>query len=171
MSRLFALLLVALPAFAQQPARDHPITIDDYATLAAITELAVSPDGKHVAYCEARWDTADDLRKTDLWVVPTDGKGKPTRLTGDRANDRHPKWSADGKAIYVLGNRKREAETKPPHDGKTQIWRVPLDGGEPRALTRVAGGVAAFDYAPKAGTLFYSVNTSVTDQDDFTHLR
>jgi dipeptidyl aminopeptidase/acylaminoacyl peptidase len=171
MLRLLALLLLALPALAQQPARDHAITIDDYATLAAITELAVSPDGKHVAYCEARWDTADDLRKTDLWVVATDGKGKPTRLTSDRANDRHPKWSADGKAIYVLGNRKREGETKPPHDGKTQVWRVPLDGGAPRAVTRVEGGVAGFDYAPKAGTLFYSVNTSVTDQDEFTHLR
>jgi Tol biopolymer transport system component len=73
-----------------------------------IRELAVSPDGKFVAYTEARWDKSDDLQKTDLWVVASDGNGKPTRLTGDWANDRHPKWSHDGKAIYMLGNRKRE---------------------------------------------------------------
>jgi acylaminoacyl-peptidase len=169
---LFLLLLAALPAAAQPPAvRDHDITIDDYATLATIRELAVSPDGKHVAYTEARWDKADDLSKTDLWVVSTDGKGKPTRLTGDRANDRRPKWSADGKAIYVLGNRKREAETKPPYDGKPQVWRVPLDGGDPRAVTKVEGGVTGFDYSPKADMLFYSVDASATDKDDFTDLR
>jgi acylaminoacyl-peptidase len=168
----FVLLVLAVPAAAQPPAiRDHAITLDDYATLAAITELAVSPDGKHVAYCEARWDKAVDQRKADLWVVATDGKGKPTRLTGDRANERHPRWSADGKAVYVLANRKREAETKPPYDGKTQVWRVPLDGGEPRAVTRVEGGVTGFDYAPKADVLFYSTDSSATDNDDFTSLR
>jgi dipeptidyl aminopeptidase/acylaminoacyl peptidase len=171
MSRtLFLLLTLALPAFAQ-PIRDHAITVDDYATIATITELAVSPDGKHVAYCEARWDTADDSRKTDLWVVATDGKGKPTRLTGERANDRHPKWSHDGKAIYVLGNRKHDGETKPPYDSKSQVWRVPLDGGEPRAVTRVESGIVEYDYAPQADSLFYSVDASATDSDEFTHLR
>lgn len=169
---LFVLLLLAVPATAQpQAVRDHAITLDDYATLALITELAVSPDGKQVAYCEARWDKADDQRKADLWVVATDGKGKPRRLTGDRANERHPRWSADGKAVYVLANRKREAETKPPYDGKTQVWRVPLDGGSPRAVTRVEGGVTGFDYAPKADVLFYLTDTSTTDNDDFTSLR
>ena len=171
MTRLLLVLLVCAAPAVAEPARDHDITIDDYGTLATITELAVSPDGKHVAYCEARWDTADDSRKTDLWVVSTDGKGKPTRLTGDRANDRHPKWSADGKAIYFVGNRKREAEKKPPYDGTTQVWRIPLDGGDPRAVTRVGGGVAEYDYAPQADVVFYAVDASATDTDQFTSLR
>jgi dipeptidyl aminopeptidase/acylaminoacyl peptidase len=162
----FVLLVLAVPAAAQPPAvRDHAITLDDYATLAAITELAVSPDGKHVAYCEARWDKADDQRKADLWVVATDGKGKPTRLTGERANDRHPRWSRDGKAVYVLGNRKREAEPKPPYNGTTQVWRVPVDGGDPRAVTRVEGGIAGYDYAPEGDVLYYAVDASETDKD------
>jgi dipeptidyl aminopeptidase/acylaminoacyl peptidase len=170
MLRILFALLFTFPAFAE-PARTHDITIDDYGTLATIRELAVSPDGKFVAYTEARWDKADDLQKTDLWVVATDGKGKPTRLTGDRENDRHPKWSRDGKAIYVLGNRKREAETKPPYDGKTQVWRVPLDGGSVQPVAKVEGGVAGFDYAPKADALFYSVDATATDNDEFTALR
>ena len=69
---LFVLLALALPA-AAEPARDHAITLDDYATLATITELAVSPDGKHVAYCEARWDT----RPTTA-ARPTCGSSPPT---------------------------------------------------------------------------------------------
>jgi dipeptidyl aminopeptidase/acylaminoacyl peptidase len=172
MSRCLVLFLVALPAFAQ-PARTHDITLEDYGTLATIRELAVSPDGKFVAYTEARWDKADDLSKTDLWVVATDGKSKPTRLTGDRANDRHPKWSHDGKAIYVLGNRKSVT------DGKTQVFSVsaacgvalPALPATPQAVTKVEGGITGFDYAPKTDALYYTIDATATDNDEFSKLR
>src|SRR5262245_21866837 len=85
----------------------HEVTIEDYFSIAAVTDLAVSPDGKHVAYCEARWDKKANNRKSDLWVVATDGKSKPVRLTSDRANERNPHWAADGKSIIVRANRKR----------------------------------------------------------------
>src|SRR5262245_47067971 len=88
---LIALILIATPACAAE--RTHDITPADYFSLATITEIAVSPDGKHVAYALATWDKADDLRKSDLWLAATDGQGKPRRLTFDRANDQHPKWS------------------------------------------------------------------------------
>ena len=47
----FAFLLVlflALPAFAAEPT--HTVVPADYASISTITEIAVSPDGKHVAY-------------------------------------------------------------------------------------------------------------------------
>jgi dipeptidyl aminopeptidase/acylaminoacyl peptidase len=163
---------LAVPLAAQPAAvRDRAITVDDYATLAAITQFAVSPDGTHVAYCEGRWDRAEDNRRTDLWVVSADGKGKPRRLTGERANDREPKWAADGKSVFVLANRKRAGETKAPYDGTAQVWRVALDGSDPKPVTRVAGGVAGYDYAPKADVVFYATDTSATDDDSFTKLR
>jgi len=76
------LAVLAGPAVGQ-PARTHDITPKDYFTLATITEFAISHDGKTVAYTEGRWDKADDTRKTDLWIVATEGKGniKPRRLT------------------------------------------------------------------------------------------
>ena len=152
----------------------HDITIDDYGTLATIRELAVSLDGKFVAYNEYPpvGTSVDDLSKTDLWVVATDGKGKPTRLTGDRANDRHPKWSLDGKAIYVLGNRKREAETKPPYDGNTQVWMCapPLAATRQRSQRSKAVSLASTT-SPKADALFYSVDNHATDNDEFTAVR
>ena len=97
-----------------------------------ITELAVSPDGKHVAYCEGRWDKADDDRKTDLWVVATDGKGKPRRLTGDRANDRHPKWSADGKTRL----RPRQPQARGREEAALRRHDAGLAGRRSTAATR-----------------------------------
>src|SRR5437899_1800853 len=86
-----------------------------------------------------QWPTDD--RKTDLWIVPTEGSAQ--RLTSERANDRSPQWDPDGQLIYFLGNRKREGEKRPPYDGKTQVWRIPVTGGTPEAVTRVEGGVDA----------------------------
>jgi dipeptidyl aminopeptidase/acylaminoacyl peptidase len=173
MRRFSALVLfVALGGSAvAQPQRTHDITPDDYASVNLITEIAVSPDGKQVAYCLATWDKKADNRKTDLWVVDTDGKGKPKQLTKDRGNDRHPKWSADGKSVYVLANRQKAKAKAPPLDGKTQVWKVALAGGEPVAVTQVKGGVVSFDYAPKADAIFYSVDATTTDEDDFAAIR
>jgi dipeptidyl aminopeptidase/acylaminoacyl peptidase len=173
MSRPFA-VVAALVFAGVSPAQDRPraVTPDDYASIATITEIAVSHQGKHVAYCEARWDAATDGRKTDLWVVATHGRNSPHRLTFDGANVRHPKWSADGSYVYVLANLKRAAETAPPYDGKTQVWRIPAEGGEPFAVTRVPGGVAGYDLAPKgSGGVFYTVDATATDDDSFTKLR
>src|ERR1051326_8758466 len=163
-------LLAAAPAFAAE--RTHDVTPDDYFTLATITEIAVAPDGKHVAYAQATWDKGDESRKTDLWAVATDGKSPPRRLTFDRGNEKHPKWSADGKTIYFLGSRKRANETKPPYDGKPQVWSIRSDGdGEPRAITRAEAGVTEFDYASQAGAIYYTVDTSANDHDEFSSLR
>lgn len=169
---LFLSLCLSSPLFAQDVARTHDVTPEDYFSLNTILEIAVSPDGKQVAYVLAVWDKAEDNRKSDLWVIGTDGKGKPTKLTFDRANDRHPKWSADGKSIYFLGNRKRASETKPPYDGTTQVWRVSADGtGEVKAITREAGGVSGYDYAAKADAVFFSKDKEHADQDEFAKLR
>jgi dipeptidyl aminopeptidase/acylaminoacyl peptidase len=162
--------------------RTHDITTDDYFSLASIAEVAVSPDGKYVAYGQTSWDKSDDGRKTDLWIVAANGQTPPRRLTFDRANDRHFRWGASGDVIYFLGNRKRAAETKPPYDGSAQVWSIQLvptkadshegpQGLQPQAVTRVEGGVTGYDYASSAGAIFYSTDTTATTNDDFAHLR
>ncbi|CAN5623378.1 hypothetical protein BH11PLA2_BH11PLA2_35300 [soil metagenome] len=169
MRSLLAVLFTAFTVLAAE--RTHTVVPADYFTLATITEVAVSPDGKHVAYAEARWDKADDQRKGDLWVLATDGKSKPVKLTFDRTNDHKLKWSADSGTIYFLSNRKRAAETKAPYDGKTQVWSIPVTGGSPRAVTSVDGGITGYDLAAKANALVYSTDTKASDDDAFAKLR
>jgi dipeptidyl aminopeptidase/acylaminoacyl peptidase len=165
MRRIFvAFLFVAVVGrlSAAPPERTHDITPADYASVNLITEIALSPDGKQVAYVLATWDKKTDRRNMQLWVVDTDGKGKPKQLTNDNAGDSHPKWNADGKSIYTLA--KRGAKAKP------QVWKVPLDG-KPEAVTAVKDGVVAYDYAPKADTVYYTIDATATDKDDFSKLR
>ncbi|MBX9583083.1 MAG: S9 family peptidase [Gemmataceae bacterium] len=165
-------LAVLLAASGPAAAQPRPVAPADYASVATVTEVAVSPDGKQVAYTLATWGAEADNRRTDLWVVATDGTGKPRQLTADRANDRHPKWSADGKSVYVLANRTKDGQKRPPYNGTSQVWRVAADGeAAPAAVTKVAGGVVHFDCAPGSGEVFYAVDAEVIDDDPFRPLR
>jgi dipeptidyl aminopeptidase/acylaminoacyl peptidase len=165
---LLALVLVVCAAtasaHAEPPQRTHDITVDDYFTLATPFNVALSPDGKYAAYSEGRWQQSTDDRKTDLWVVETKSK-RTRRLTSDRANDRSPQWSADGRTVYFLGNRKREGEKRPPYDGTTQVWRINRESGGPSPVTRVESGVNLFGLAHNGATLFYTTDGEHSEGD------
>jgi dipeptidyl aminopeptidase/acylaminoacyl peptidase len=160
-------ILVAVPATE----RTHSVTIDDYFSLAAVSELAVSPDGRQAVYCEGRWGKPAGGRKSSLWMVSTGENPQPRRLTFDEASPHSLRWSGESTRLYFLASRNRAAEKEPPGDGTTQVWELSLHGGDARAITSVAGGVEEFDLAAKEDQLFYSVKKSVTDEDKFTRLR
>ncbi|HYV35268.1 MAG TPA: S9 family peptidase [Gemmataceae bacterium] len=159
--------LVTVPRAAAQPT--HDITIDDYFTLAVIQASAISPDGKLVAYSEARWQKSTGDRKSDLWIV--DAKtSKSTKLTFDRCNPRNLMWTADSKAIYFLANRKASGEKNPPRDGKTQVWRISPTGEGLRAITEVEGGIEAFAITADGRYVFYVIHDDHVE-DEWKALR
>jgi dipeptidyl aminopeptidase/acylaminoacyl peptidase len=160
-------ILTALIAFAcsadllrsaDAPVRDHDITVEDYFSQADIMEIAMSPDGRWVAYSEGRWKQSTNDRKADLWIVSTEG-GPARRLTADRAGDHLIRWGGGGRWIYFVGSRKREAEKQPPWDGKPQVWRIGTDGGNLEAVTRHEKGIQTYDVARDGKHLFFSAET------------
>jgi dipeptidyl aminopeptidase/acylaminoacyl peptidase len=83
------------------------------------------------------------------------GTGEATRLTFDRAGYSSLQWAPDSRQIYVAAGRKRDGASGPPYDGKTQVWRLPVGGGELLAVTQVHGGIDRFGIARDGRTLFY----------------
>lgn len=136
--------LTAQAAPPAAAARSHDITLDDYFTLAALTGLAVAPDGSMVATQEMRWEPEEDLRNSDLWVTDTVTRER-IRLTTDAAWDGAPAWSPNGEWVYFLTSRLRGDGAQPPFNGRPQVFRVAADGsGEPRPVTTSPGGVESF---------------------------
>lgn len=159
------ILAVTTPPLVAQTKRD--ITIDDYFTQADIFQLAYW--GGAVAYTEGRWQESTDDRKTDLWFTASGSETR--RLTSDRAGDRSPKFGYGSGTVYFLGNRKREGEKHPPYNGTTQIWRISTTGtGTPQPLTRVEGGVDAYEYPADFGSIYYLVHVDKIE-DDWSGLR
>ncbi len=63
---------------------------------------------------------------TDLWLAGVDGSGRRP-LTTQPGGGHNPCWAPDGRAILFLTNR----------SGSSQVWRIPIDGGEAAAVTHL----------------------------------
>ena len=157
------------PAFGQDLPRTHEIDVNDYFTLGTPSTLAVSPDGASVAYIEQRWEGADATRNADLWIVNVATKARQ-RLTFDRAEEAAPQWSPDGKFLYFTANVRRPGDDAPPHDGKSQVWRIAADGSRLMAVTRVKEGIGRAELSADGRALYYTVVADGTD-DEWKDLR
>jgi dipeptidyl aminopeptidase/acylaminoacyl peptidase len=161
LARLVVLLLTGV-ARSEAPPRDHEITVDDYFTLDIIEDPVVSPDGRHVAWVQRRWDREADGRDADIWVADLESR-RTWRLTFEKANDTSPQWSPDGQRLYFASARKRGDEKDPPYNGRTQVWVMPLQGGEALPVTRLADGIDAFRLSKDGRALFYTQSREEID--------
>src|SRR4029453_2179172 len=64
--------------------------------------------------------------------------GRPEQLTNADASDARPRISPDGTRLALLSDRTEQ----------TQVWVMPLDGGEPRMIEGFPDGVTAAEWAP-----------------------
>jgi Tol biopolymer transport system component/DNA-binding winged helix-turn-helix (wHTH) protein len=85
---------------------------------------AFSPDGKRMAFARSSGPGLVD----DLYLVPVEG-GVPRRLTFDnRAIYGSPVWTEDGKDLIFSSARA----------GLQSLWRLPVSGGDPRAVAEAS---------------------------------
>src|SRR5260221_2165231 len=83
-----------------------PFTIQDMVRMERISDVAVAPDGKHLAFTERTTDMEANKGRTSVWMLDTAKRGAtPLRLTDGGPNSNNPEWSKDGKFIYFLSNR------------------------------------------------------------------
>jgi Tol biopolymer transport system component/DNA-binding winged helix-turn-helix (wHTH) protein len=96
-----------------------------------------SPDG--------RWISFDSRPGThpNVFVISADG-GPTRRFVNDNADEGVASWSHDGRSIYFASNR----------TGGWQIWKRPVDGGEPIQITK-DGGFAPLE-ARDGKSLYYT---------------
>jgi acylaminoacyl-peptidase len=63
----------------------------------------LSPDGKRIVYVRNFFDVMKDRRRTNLWLINSDGTGHEALTTGDH-NDSGPRWSPDGKRLLYVSD-------------------------------------------------------------------
>jgi dipeptidyl aminopeptidase/acylaminoacyl peptidase len=141
----FVLVSLLAPAGAASLVQ-HAFTVHDLVAMDRVSESAVSPDGRLVVFTVSELDLEHNRRRTDLWLAGTDGAAA-RRLTNHPAADTSPLWSADGRSVWFLSNR----------SGSMQVWRVPVDGGEPVQVTDLPLDIASFVVSPDGSRLAVSV--------------
>ena len=102
----------------------------DLFRLTFVTGGQLSPDGKRVAYTISHVDAEEEKEYSAIWLM-TLATGETHQFTSGKAVDSQPRWSPDGTQIAFLSTRSDTA----------QIYIIPVDGGEARAVTSLKQGV------------------------------
>lgn len=100
---------IAAAAYAGSP-DSHKLTLEDLLSVEAISDAALSPDGKTLAI----------TRGGQIDLLPSDG-GWPVALTSSAGGKSGLNWSPDSRYIAYAS--------------QGSIWTVPADGGQPKRLT------------------------------------
>ena len=124
-----------------QTAARQPVRPEDLFRLQFLQGAQLSPDGKTIVYAvsyiesdktTAAPEATEEKEYVTLWLLSLEA-GESHQLTAGLARDTNPQWSPDGKQIAFLSTR----------SGKRQIYLIPVDGGEARALTSMKQGVGS----------------------------
>jgi len=129
----------AVPAFAAT------VTPEDVYRVASIGDPAFSPDGKQLAAIERHVSVAKDKSLPTLVLIDVASKAKRP-LTIDRDGLASPQFSPGGDALAFIAS-------DPKHHG--QIYVLPLDGGDARAVTKTAEGVQQYAWRPDGSAIAY----------------
>lgn len=130
----------ALPQ-PKPPAGPHPFSIRDMLGLARLGTLVVSPADNALAFVVTRTDWATNGFKREIWVLDS-LQAQPRRLAAGST----PAFSPDGTTLFFLA----------PAGESTQVWRIPVSGGEPQQVTRLPVSVANLRVSPKGQAVSFT---------------
>ena len=132
---------------------------EDLYELRVPIDLALSPDGRWVAFGVKAVAPGKDGYRTSLWLAPADGMAPARQLTVGARTDTTPCWSPDGRTLAFLSDRgsvlqaggggAKPGKPEAPKEGGTQVWILPFaDGGEARQLTDLPKDVEGISWSP-----------------------
>ncbi|MBI4503230.1 MAG: S9 family peptidase [Gemmatimonadetes bacterium] len=130
---------------AQAQARRR-MTFIDLLNVARLSGPELSPDGRQLVYILAEADWKANRRISHIWRIGTDGAGV-VRLTNG-VGEQGARWSPDGTGIAFYGRRANGDEA--------QVYVIPNNGGEARAVTHQATSVSRIAWSPDGKSIYFT---------------
>jgi dipeptidyl aminopeptidase/acylaminoacyl peptidase len=155
------LLFFSIAILAQE--KKEPIRATDLLKIKQLRGVTVSKDGKQVAYVirsiepAEKSDSKKDPEKSateipkyeyrnQLYVASLDGTEAPRQLTFSKEGAAEPVWDPDGKQIAFVRTV----------DDKSQIFVLPLTGGEAWQLTKMKNGASSPRWSPDGKQILFA---------------
>ncbi len=125
----------------------RPMTVDDGLKLKRIGEATISPDGESVFYSVISLDWAENDFAKEYFLYRESSRDS-RKFIGKDGGEKF-QFSPNGEYIAFLResavSRNEEGEDKPE---ESQIYVMPIDGGEATPVTEHRGGVSRFKWMP-----------------------
>lgn len=132
------------------------VVVTDLTRIKQVGGVTMSPDGKKAIYSLTTIEPQEENKleydyRSHLWI--TDFVNPPKPLTRGLESARQPSWSPDGTKIVFARNIK----------GKSQLFVMPLDGGEAYQLTDSKYGAGGPLWSPDGSKIVFSVGLSLSE--------
>ncbi len=149
MTKRRLVLILAFLTLVEGPghaAETHPFSVHDMLAMDRISDPAVSPDARSVAFTVRVTDLTANKGRTDIHLLDVATKAV-RKLTSNEANDGSARFSPDGKLLYFLSTR----------SGSSQVYKLSFGGGEPEQVTKEPLDVENLEVSPDGSFLLISM--------------
>ena len=137
-----------------------PLQLADLRKIVNVSDPQISPDGNQIAVIVSRYDWDKDTVKQDIELVDISSSSKRS-LTFQRISISNIRWSPDSKKLGFIA---KESKTK-----KTQIFIMPMNGGDPVKITDSNTDISEFTWSPDGNTIAYVAQDTVPNPKEIKH--
>lgn len=133
-------------------------TLQDAAKMKQVLEVALSPDGRQVAYTLSvprdplKGDNGASWR--ELHVVNQQGQSRP--FVRGKVSIGHITWAADSRSISYLAKRG--------DDKQTSLYSIPMDGGESQRVFEHETSISSYHWSGPDRFLFVATEKAADDK-------
>lgn len=118
-----------------------------------ISDLQLSPDGERIAMSVA--EPVKGTEHVSHILIFNLRSRKIKQFTAGKKSERRPRWSPDGRMLAFLTNR----------DKTTQLFFIPVDGGEAEAFTKSKTAIQSFEWSPNGSVIAFLSTDAKTEAE------
>lgn len=130
-------------------ASSQPISLLNTVKTNHVSQIAMAPNGEHVAYIQSRardpFTDPDGPAWSELYLITKEGKRKP--FVSGNLNVFQVSWSQDSQLLWFLAQK--------PSDTHLSLYAISINGGEAQRVYQHTTPILGFSLSPDATSLVF----------------